>query len=65
MDEQRRRMVSVVAVLNIVVGACLIGAGLVSGASLRWLWVALGVLFLVLAIGNLLRVRRSAQAGYW
>ncbi|WP_022925422.1 hypothetical protein [Serinicoccus marinus] len=62
MDEQRRRMVSAVAVLNIVVGACLVGAGLVSGSSLRWLWVALGVLFLVLAILNLSRIRRSAQA---
>ena len=65
MDEQRRRMVSAVAVLNIVVGACLVGAGLVSGSSWRWLWVALGVLFLVLAIGNLLRVRRIAQTGSW
>lgn len=60
MDERQRRIVSVVAVLNIVVGACIIGGGLFSDSAWRWLWVALGLVFFVVAIANLVKIRRSS-----
>lgn len=53
-------MASVIALLNVLVGVCLIGTGIFSESAWWWLWVVLGIAFFLVSIVSFVKIRRSS-----